>query len=80
MHVGPKWQAGVQTPLARMRLSRERACVERLVGSVEPYASVAPVALARTQAAPVALAHDARAIDVALFSARMRYALRCSVR
>jgi hypothetical protein len=80
IHVGPKWQAGVQGPLARMRLSRERACVERIVGSVEPYATVVPEAVARTPRAPVALPRDARAIDVALFSARMRYSLRCSGR
>jgi len=80
IHVGPKYQAGVQTPLARMRLSRERACVERLVGSVEPYATVVPDALVRSPRTPASLPRDARAIDVALFSARMRYSLRCSAR
>jgi hypothetical protein len=63
-----------------MRLSRERACVERLVGSVEPYATVVPDALVRSPRPPVSLLRDVRAIDVALFSARLRYSLRCTTR
>ena len=80
IHVGPKWQAGVQSPVARMRLSRERACVERVVGAVELYAAAVPDALVRSPRTAASLPRDARAIDVALFSARMRYALRCSAR
>jgi hypothetical protein len=80
IHAGPTWQAGVQSPMARMRLSRERACVERVVGSVEPYSGVVPEAIVRTPRTLASLPRDPRAIDVALFSARMRYSLRCSVR
>jgi hypothetical protein len=80
VHVGAKWQAGLQSPLARMRLSRERACVERVVGSVAPYGAVVPEALVRSPGAQVGLPRDARAIDVAVFSGHSRYALRCSVR
>jgi hypothetical protein len=47
---------------------------------VEPYSAVVPEALVRSPRTPVALAREARAIDVAVFSARMRYALRCSAR
>jgi hypothetical protein len=65
VHAGPTWQSALQSPLARMRLSRERACVERLVGGPR---------------AQVSVPRDGRAIDVALFSARMRYSLRCAVR
>ena len=80
IHVGPTWQAAVQSPLMRMRLSRERACVERVVGSVEPYSTVVPEALVKSARTPAAVPRDVRAIDVALFSARMRYGLRCSAR
>jgi hypothetical protein len=80
VHVGSKWQAGLQSPLARMRLSRERACVERVVGSVSPYGVVVPEALVRSPGAQVGLPRDARAIDLAVFSGHSRYALRCSVR
>jgi hypothetical protein len=66
--------------MARMRLSRERACVERVVGSVEPDTGVVPEAIVRTPRTLASLPRDPRAIDVALFSARMRYSLRCSVR
>ncbi|HEY3816512.1 MAG TPA: hypothetical protein VGL81_05040 [Polyangiaceae bacterium] len=78
IRVGPTWTAAVQSPLARMRLSRERACVERLVGAVEPYASVVPESLVHAPRSPASFPRDAHAIDVAVFSARMRYALRCT--
>ncbi|MGD0524731.1 MAG: hypothetical protein ABSE49_06295, partial [Polyangiaceae bacterium] len=76
----PTWQAALQSPLARMRLSRERACVERLLGSMEFYAAVVPPAIVGGPRTPLPVPRDARAIDVALFSARMRYSLRCAVR
>jgi hypothetical protein len=80
VHAGPTWQAALQSPLARMRLSRERACVERLLGSMEFYAAVVPPAIVGGPRTPLPVPRDARAIDVALFSARMRYSLRCAVR
>ncbi|HEY8040465.1 MAG TPA: hypothetical protein VIF15_11755, partial [Polyangiaceae bacterium] len=33
----PAWSAVLQSPVARLRLSRERACVERVLGSVDGY-------------------------------------------
>jgi hypothetical protein len=80
VHAGPTWQAAVQSPLARVRLSRERACVERVVGSVEPYAAAVPPAIVGGPRPRPPLPRDARVIDVALFSARMRYSLRCALR
>jgi hypothetical protein len=80
LHAGPKWQAQLQAPLARMRLSRERACLERLVGTVEAHMASVPEAPIRSPHGPPALPRDSRAIDVAVFAAQMRYAIRCSAR
>jgi len=80
IHVGPTWQAAVKAPLARMRLSRERACVERVVGEVDAYGAVVPEALVRFPRTSATLPRDSRAIDVALVSARTRVALRCAAR
>ncbi|HEX3344634.1 MAG TPA: hypothetical protein VHS09_08670, partial [Polyangiaceae bacterium] len=78
--VGAGWRSVVQSPVARMRLSRAGACVERVVGLVEPYAAVVPDAIVKPLRAPGAVPRDARAIEVAVLSARMRYALQCSAR
>jgi len=80
VHSPPQWQASLQSPLARVRLSRERACLAHLAGTLDTYAAIAPEALSRAARGPAAVTHEARALDVAVFSAKMRYALRCSVR
>ncbi|HEY5242019.1 MAG TPA: hypothetical protein VIJ22_11160, partial [Polyangiaceae bacterium] len=80
IHVGPTWQAAVTSPLARMRLSRERACVERVVGAVDAYAAVVPEPLVHFPRASATLPRDSHAIDVALVSARTRIAVRCAAR
>jgi len=80
VHSPPQWQASLQSPLARVRLSRERACLAHLAGTLDTYAAIAPEALSRAPRGPAAVTHEARALDVAVFSAKMRYALRCSAR
>jgi hypothetical protein len=47
---------------------------------MEFYAAVVPPAIVGGPRTPLPVPRDARAIDVALFSARMRYSLRCAVR
>jgi hypothetical protein len=76
VHAPPAFEATMSGPLARLRLSREKACVERLMGSLEGYA---PPAVGRGAPLPLALRRvaDTRTIDVAVFSSQIRYPLRC---
>jgi hypothetical protein len=73
-----RWRAALQSPLARMRVSRDRACFERLSGTAEGYAPLLVGGRSTGPGAP--FPQDRRAIDVGLVSARMRYSLRCSLR
>jgi hypothetical protein len=66
-------------PLARMRLTRERACLEHLLGSVDAMGALPREALTRAAGQPYGRG-DTRTIDVCVTSARMRYLLRCSSR
>jgi hypothetical protein len=61
--------------MARMRLSPERACVERVLGSADAYASSAPET--PSGALRVATNGAGRSVDVSLLSARTRFLLRC---
>jgi hypothetical protein len=83
-----RWESSLDAPIARMRVSHERACVERMLGSIGGYASAAPDALARAAAphggggGPERLpgrhaAEGVREIDASVFAARTRYGLRC---
>jgi len=75
------WESALQSAVARMRLSREKACVERVLGAIEANAGTAPQAL--TKGASGVGSHwrgDARTLDASVFSARARYALRCTLR
>jgi hypothetical protein len=79
IHAPPAAAVTMSGPLARLRVSREKACVERMMGSVEGYAPAAtgrglPLPLGQRRGA------DMRTIDVAAFSAQVRYPLRCVVR
>jgi hypothetical protein len=69
----------VQSPIVRMRLGRERACVEELLGSVDgsPPAPGAAQKMSGVVAGARAFAHP---IGAALVSSRMRYPLRCYAR
>jgi hypothetical protein len=80
LNATPDWRAGLQSPLARMRLSRERACLERMGGTVEGYAGSVPHGPARPVAGEAAAPREMRTLDVAVFAARARYSLRCSLR
>lgn len=81
LHLGARWESTVQAPLVRMRLSRERACVERALGSVDGYATAPPSALTSATYPPGSHAREgARTIDMTVFSARARYGLRCAGR
>jgi hypothetical protein len=65
----------VQSAMARVRVSRERACVERVLGNVEGYASSPPAALT---ALPWRALGERPTIEASIFSAQQRYALRCA--
>jgi hypothetical protein len=63
---------------ARMRLTKDRACVEQLAGAIDSAAE----GLSRPGATRVANPprSEARSINVSAFVARARYALRCGSR
>jgi hypothetical protein len=76
--VGGRWSSPLQNPVAHVRTSRERVCVDRVAGAVGAFATVAPFPLWATGAARSAPASGSAAdIDVSVFSARARYGLRC---
>jgi hypothetical protein len=79
LQIAPRWGSSLQSPAARMRISRERACVLRVLGSVDAYAATAPDALVRPIPAAARRA-DLRAVEVSVLSARTRYGLRCWAR
>jgi hypothetical protein len=75
VHAASGTEAGLQSVLARMRVTRDHACLERAVGVVEapPEAFTAPAGAQHPRA-------EARTIDIGVLSGRIRYALRCSRR
>jgi hypothetical protein len=75
LHAGAGWSSSLQGVMARMRLSPERACVERVLGSADAYASSAPET--PSGAFRVATNGAGRSVDVSLLSARTRFLLRC---
>jgi hypothetical protein len=64
-------------PLARMRLTRDRACLEHLFGNLDATGGIAADALTRGAGQPFARS-DVRTIDVCVTSGRTRYVLRCA--
>jgi hypothetical protein len=84
VHVGANWESALQSTFVRMRLSHDRACVERALGAVEAYSDAAPEALTLTRGGAAAAAprgrEAGRMIDVSIISARRRYGLRCTAR
>jgi hypothetical protein len=70
------WEAPLQTPMVHVRASRDRACVDRVAGAVGAFAAAAPTPLSQVAPAPAHL--GPRTIDLSVFSARARYALRCA--
>jgi hypothetical protein len=79
VQIPPRWASNLQSPLARVRLSREHACALRATGSVDAYAAAAPDALVHPLA-PSARRGDARTLEVSVMSARTRFSLRCWAR
>jgi hypothetical protein len=95
VRIGPLYRAYLQSPYARIRLSQEAACMERLLGSVEPWSARPPESVtergaaepfgraagnvATSQAKAASTAVPA-SVDVSVLSARMRYLLRCAHR
>jgi hypothetical protein len=75
VHSASGAEAALQSVLARVRLTRDHACLERATGSVEapPEAFTPPAGAPRPRA-------ETRTIDIGVLSGRTRYALRCSRR
>ncbi len=64
----------LQSTFARLRLTRDHACIERVLGSTDASAE----GLAAVAAA--ALRPDARTVDATVIAGHTRYSLRCSKR
>jgi hypothetical protein len=77
LNATPAWHIALPSPLARMRLTRDRACFERMGGMVEGYGVAAPASPPPRMGGDLAAPHDSRAIDVAVFAGRTRFSLRC---
>jgi hypothetical protein len=79
IRIRPGWETTLKSPLARMRVTRDRVCVKMVLGSVDAYGTSAAEALwmPRRSAEPTA---NLRTIDVSVLSAKTRYALRCARR
>jgi hypothetical protein len=71
------WETSLDGSFARMRLSSERACVERLLGSVSDRPVLSTSTSAARGRASVA---ESRSIEVSVLSGGVRYALRCTRR
>jgi hypothetical protein len=73
------YSSSLQIPFVRMRLSRDTACVARLMASIEPWAARPPEPLTLTVSTPRAKAEArGRTINASILSARTRYALECT--
>jgi len=87
LRIGPRWESTLQAPVARMRLSQERACVDRVLGTLslpslpsqgEGISSTPPQALARKSTPRL---HEVvRTVDASVVASRIRYVLRCEAK
>jgi hypothetical protein len=68
-------EVSLQFVAARMRLTRDRACVERLVGATDAPPDTGTPATSGSRTRP-----DVRTLDVTVVAGRARYALRCAKR
>ena len=79
------WHAPLQSAMVRLHVSRDASCIERILGSVDPYGAAPPLALTAPShgvprprlAAGSEAAAAAAPVEVSVFSARMRFPLRC---
>jgi hypothetical protein len=70
LHGAAGGEGALEGVMARFRLTRDRACVERLMGS----SATAP------ELSPAPTRSDMRTIDVSVLSGRTRVAVRCAKR
>ncbi len=70
------WTVSLQSPVARLRLSRSGACLERVTGSRGADAHAAEML---TRPSPPPAHMDARLVDASVYAASTRYALRCAL-
>ncbi|HEY8086607.1 MAG TPA: hypothetical protein VIF09_02140, partial [Polyangiaceae bacterium] len=69
----------LQQPFARVRLSSQRVCVERIAAGMPPVGTAHPWLRVRSVAgAGAAPRGDVRTLDVAVTAQRGRYAVRCT--
>lgn len=82
IEVGDQWRSTLQAARARVRSTRDRACIVRIAASVDPYASITPEALTggASPGAPTRQATGPPPVQLSVFSARTRFALNCVAR
>ena len=79
LRIGTRWESTLQAPVARMRLSREGACVDRVLGSLSFGESTSEARTGWPTSAP--RPHGpVRTVDVGVLATHVRYALRCAAR
>jgi hypothetical protein len=74
VHGGGPTGMSLQSTFARLRLTRDHACIDRVLGSTDVY----PEGFAGTTSP--APRPDARTVDATVIAGRTRYSLRCSKR
>jgi hypothetical protein len=77
------YSSTLQIPFVRMRLSRDTACVTRIMASIEPWAARPPEPLTRSSSVSLprpapGTAAGKSSIEASILSARTRYALECT--
>lgn len=81
LHTPSRGETLVQNPFARVRVSSQRVCFERLAGTVPVPPPDVPWLQPRS---PIvrggATRSDVRTVDVGITSSRVRYSLRCTVK
>jgi hypothetical protein len=81
LHMSTGWESSLDGSFARMRISHERACIERLLGSAADRPSSLPSSPSLApQPRGRASATEGRFIEASVLSGGLRYALRCGRR
>jgi hypothetical protein len=77
IHMGSGWESQLDGSFARMRLSREKACIERVEGLAADRPPGLTGSLTTSLVARRASVADTRSIEASVVTSGSRYALRC---
>jgi hypothetical protein len=81
LHMSPGWESELDSTFARMRISHERTCVERMLGAVSERPPGMPISLTSARVLRGgASAPTEHTMEATVVSGSLRYALRCARR